>query len=115
NSQGGEKNTGVAQIIQQTEGAIGYVDFSDADAVGLTFAAIKNKAGKYVEASLDGASAAFEGATINADLSVDALDAPGDSAYPITTPTYIIVYKKQTDANKAPALVAYLRYLLTDG
>lgn len=115
NSQGGEKNTGVAQIIQQTDGAIGYVDFSDADAVGLRFASIKNKAGTYVEASLDGASAAFDGATVDADLTVDSLDATGAAAYPITTPTYVIVYKKQTDAAKAKALVAYLRYLLTDG
>jgi phosphate transport system substrate-binding protein len=114
-SQGGEKNTGVAQIIQQTDGAIGYVDFSDADAVGLTFASIKNKAGKYVEASLDGASAAFAGATVNRDLTVDSLDAIGDDAYPITTPTYIIVYEKPTDEAKAKAMVAYLRYLLTDG
>jgi phosphate transport system substrate-binding protein len=115
NSQGGEKNTGVAQIIQQTDGAIGYVDFSDADAVGLTFAAIENRAGEYVEASLEGASAAFEGATVSDDLTVDALDADGADAYPITTATYVIVYKSQTDAEKGAALVAYLKYLLTDG
>jgi len=83
--------------------------------VGLTFASIKNKAGKFVEASLDGASAAFEGATVNPDLTVDSLDAAGDAAYPITTPTYVIVYKKQTDAAKGAALVAYLRFVLTDG
>jgi phosphate transport system substrate-binding protein len=115
NSQGGEKNTGVAQIIQQTEGAIGYVDFSDADAVGLTFAKIKNKSGEYVEASLDGASAALEGATVADDLTVDSLDAQGADAYPITTPTYALVYKTQTDADKGAALVAYLRFVLTDG
>jgi phosphate transport system substrate-binding protein len=114
-SQGGEKNTGVAQIIQQTDGAVGYVDFSDAEAVGLTYAKIKNKAGDFVAASLDAASAALAGATINPDLSVDALDASGADSYPITTPTYIIVYKNQTDADKGAAIVAYLRYLLTDG
>jgi phosphate transport system substrate-binding protein len=115
NSQGGEKNTGVAQIIQQTNGAIGYVDFSDADAVGLTFAKLENKSGEFVEATLDGASAALEGATVNADLSVDSLDATGADAYPITTPTYVLVYKTQTDADKGAALIAYLRYALTDG
>jgi len=115
NSQGGQKNTGVAQIIQQTDGAIGYVDFSDADAVGLTYASIKNKAGKFVQPSLDAASAALAGATVNPDMTVDSLDATGDEAYPITTPTYVIAYKTQTDADKGAALVAYLRFALTDG
>ena len=63
-TQGGEKNTGVAQIIKQTDGAIGYVDLSDAKATGLTFAAIKNKDGKFVEPSLEGATAALAGAEV---------------------------------------------------
>ena len=113
-SQAGEKNTGVAQIIQQTDGAVGYVDFSDAEAVGLTFAKIKNKAGKYIEASLDAASAALAGATVTPELTVDALDAEGDDSYPITLPTYILVYKMQTDADKGEALVAYIKFVLTD-
>src|SRR5262249_17517975 len=45
---GGAQNTGVASVIKQTEGAIGYVDLSDAKAASLTFASIKNKAGKFV-------------------------------------------------------------------
>jgi len=114
-SQAGEKNTGVAQIIQQTDGAIGYVDFSDAEAVGLTFASMKNKAGKYVQPSLEAASAALETADVTDKLTVDALDADGDDAYPIVLPTYIITYTKQTDADKGAALVEYLRYMLTDG
>ncbi|MEZ5264415.1 MAG: substrate-binding domain-containing protein [Acidimicrobiales bacterium] len=46
------------RLIQATDGAIGYVDFSDAKATGLTFASIKNKAGKFVEPSLEATSAA---------------------------------------------------------
>ena len=49
-TQAGEKNTGVAQLIKQSDGAIGYVDFADAKASSLVFAAIKNKDGKYVAA-----------------------------------------------------------------
>jgi phosphate transport system substrate-binding protein len=115
NSQAGQKNTGVAQAIQQTDGAVGYVDFSDAQAVKLKLASIKNKAGTFIDPTLAGASAALAGATVNADLSVDALDATGATAYPITTPTYVIAYVNQTDKAKGAALVAYLRYLLTDG
>src|SRR5262249_11901696 len=51
-TQGGDKNTGVAQIIKQADGAIGYVDMSDAVASNLVFASVKNKAGKYVKATL---------------------------------------------------------------
>src|SRR5207253_10778480 len=95
-------------------GAVGYVDCSDAKASNLAFASIKNKSGKYIEPSLDAATAALDGATVNDDLSLDALDTAGADAYPITTPTYVIVYTKQTDAKKRAALVAYLRFVLTD-
>ena len=61
----------------------------------MTFAAIKNKAGKFVEPTLDGASAALDGATVNDDLTYDPLNADGDESYPITSPTWIIVYNEQ--------------------
>ena len=62
-TQAGAGNPGVAQIIKGTEGAIGYVDFSDAKALGLKFADIKNKAGSFVTPSLDGTSVALQSAT----------------------------------------------------
>lgn len=114
-TQAGNGNGGVAQIVKSTNGAIGYVDYSDAKASGLTFASIKNKAGKYVAPTLDGASAAAAGATVAADLSYNPLDAPGDSAYPITSPTYVLVYKTQSDHAKGAALKAFLTYVLGDG
>ncbi|HEX7094332.1 MAG TPA: phosphate ABC transporter substrate-binding protein PstS [Acidimicrobiales bacterium] len=114
-TQAGNGNGGVAQIVKSTNGAIGYVDYSDAKASGLTFASIKNRAGKYVAPTLDGASAAAAGATVAADLSYNPLDAPGDSAYPITSPTYVLVYKTQTDHAKGAALKAFLTYVLGDG
>ena len=84
-------------------------------AAGLTFASVKNKAGNYVAPTLESASAAADGAEINADLTFSAVWADGDDAYPITAQTWIIVYKKQTDAAKADALKAFLTYILTDG
>src|ERR1044072_3913646 len=66
-TQGGNGNSGVAQIVKDGNGAIGYVDFSDAKASKLKFAKVKNKAGKFVEPTLDGASAALAGVTINDD------------------------------------------------
>lgn len=109
---GAEKNTGVADKIKATDGAIGYVDFSDAKATGLSFAAVKNADGKYITASLDAASAALKGATIKDDVTYNPLNAPGADAYPIVSPTYILVYAKYADANKVTDIKALLTYLL---
>ena len=114
-TQGAEKNSGVAQLIKSTDGAIGYVDLADAVGADLTYATIRNEAGKFVAADLPGASAALAGATVAANLTFDPIDAPGDKAYPITSPTWIIAYAKQTDAGVADALKGYLRFILTTG
>ncbi len=114
-TQGGEKNTGVAQIIQQADGAIGYVDFSDATESKLTFASIKNKDGQFVAPSLDGASAAAEGAEVADDLTYNPLNAAGATSYPITAPTYLLIKSKYDDATKANLVKAFVRYVLTDG
>jgi phosphate transport system substrate-binding protein len=114
-TQGAEKNTGVAQIIQQSDGAIGYVDFSDASELKLTFASIKNKAGQFVAPTLEGAAAAVEGAQVADDLSYNPLNADGATAYPITSPTYLLIKPKYDDANKAALVKGFVRYVLTDG
>lgn len=114
-TQAGNGNQGVAQIVKTTPGAVGYVDLSDAKASGLQFAMIKNKAGKVVSPTLQGAAAAAEGAQVNDDLSYNPLNAGGPGAYPITAPTWILAYKNQTDKTKGRALQAFLSYLLNDG
>ena len=114
-TQAGNGNTGVAQIVKDTPGAIGYVDLSDARATGLATALIRNKAGRFVEPTLEAASAALAGVTIKDDLTYDPLNADGDAAYPITAPTWILVYRRQPDAAKATALRAFLEFVLTDG
>ena len=112
-TQGGAQNTGVAQIIKQSDGAIGYVDFADAVAAGLTFASIKNKDGQFVAPSLDGATAAMAGAPVKDDLTFDPIDAPGATTYPITAPTYFLLKKSYTDAAKAKLVKGYANFLLT--
>jgi phosphate transport system substrate-binding protein len=114
-TQGGEKNTGVAQIIQQSDGAVGYVDLSDAIESKLTFASIKNKDGQYVQPTLEGTQAGLENAQINEDLTYNPLNATGASAYPITAPTYILVKTKYGDPKKAELVKGFVKYLLTDG
>jgi phosphate transport system substrate-binding protein len=113
-TQAGDGNSGVAQIVSTTEGAIGYVDLSDAKANSLTFASVLNKAGKYIEPTLEGTTAAAEGTTIKDDLTFFLGWADGDASYPIAAQTWIIAYTKQADAAKAEALRGFLTYLLTD-
>ncbi len=109
---GAQGNTGVADRIKNTDGAIGYVDFADARATGLTFAAIKNKDGNYVVASLDASSAALNGAVVAADLTYNPLNAAGAGSYPIVAPTYILTYKTYPKQDTVTVLQAMLRYLL---
>ena len=94
----------MAQIVKDTDGAIGYVDLSDAKATGLTFASIKNKDGQFVQPTLEGATAALAGAEVKADLTYGPLNAAGAEAYPITASTYVLVYATISDATKAQAI-----------
>jgi phosphate transport system substrate-binding protein len=113
-TQGAEKNTGVAQIIKQSDGAIGYVDFADAVAGGLTFASIKNKDGQFVAPSLDGATAAMAGAEVKDDLTFNPINAAGATTYAITSPTYLLLKTSYSDATKAKLVRGYAKFLLTD-
>ena len=108
-------NSGVAQTIKSTPGAIGYVDYATAKASGLTFASVKNKDGNYVAPSVAGASASAAGVTLNPDLTFHAVWGSGATAYPITYQSWDLVYAKQPNANDAAMLKAYLGYLLGDG
>ena len=112
---GAEKNTGVADKIGSTNGAIGYVDFSDAKAASLHFASVKNSAGTAIAPSLVGATAAMASATVTPEVTVSPMNAPGADAYPITSPTYYIVYEKQTSHAQGTALKALLEYVLSTG
>jgi phosphate transport system substrate-binding protein len=114
-TQAGEKNTGVAQLIKQNDGTIGYVDIADAKASGLVYASIKNKNGKFVAASLEGATAALAGAEVKDDLTYDPLDAAGDTTYPITAPTYLLIRTTYTDAKQGTLVKGFVKWLLTDG
>jgi phosphate transport system substrate-binding protein len=111
----GSGNSGVAQIIKSTPGAIGYVDYADAKATGLSYAEVKNKAGSYVAPSPAGASAAGAGITVAPDLTFHAVWASGATAYPITYQSWDLVYAKQSSANTTKMLKAYIGYLLGDG
>lgn len=114
-TQGATGNSGVAKLVQDTDGAVGYVDFSDARASDLTYASIENAAGRFVTPSLESAAAAAQAATIKPDLTYDPINSDGAAAYPITSPTWIVVYREQPGAAKGKAIKGLLRYIYGEG
>ena len=119
--QGGKGNEGVAAVVQQTAGALGYVELNYASKNNLPFASVKNKAGKFVKASPQTVSAAGAAAAKKMtpdNLVADIWNQEGDDAYPIAAYTYVIVFKDLgylRDANKAAGLVDFLHWATTDG
>lgn len=106
-------NGGVATVVKSTNGAIGYVDYSTAQAAGLSAASIENKAGKFVAPSTAAASAAAAGVTVKPNLTFHAVWASTDpTAYPITYQSWDIVYAQQPSAADASLLKAYLGFLI---
>jgi phosphate transport system substrate-binding protein len=119
--QGGKGNPGVAAIVQQTPGAIGYVELNYAEQNKITFGAVKNKDGKFVKASAASISAAGAGAAEKMSGSVvtaDIWNQPGADSYPISSFTYLIVYKDLNNVasmEHAKALADFLSWATHDG
>jgi phosphate transport system substrate-binding protein len=114
---GGKGNEGVAGIVKQAPGSIGYVELAYAVKNNLQYASLQNKAGNYVEPTFKAVSAAAAGAVKNmpSDLRVMITDADGKDAYPISAFTWLLVYRNMRDQEKAKALVGFLRWALTEG
>jgi phosphate transport system substrate-binding protein len=111
----GAGNGGVAQIVKTTPGAIGYVDYADAKATGLSFASVENSSGAFVDPAPTSASASAAGVTVAPNLTFHAVWGTGAGAYPITYQSWILVYAVQPNANDAAMLKAYIGYLLGAG
>jgi len=112
---GGRKNDGVAALIQQTPGAIGYVEYSFAVSSKLSMAHLENKAGKFVAPTLEASAAALDAVELPADLRGWITDPEGEGSYPIVTYTWILARKKYDDEAKSAALKKLLGWCLTDG
>ena len=112
---GGKGNDGVASLIRQTPGSLGYVELIYAVKNRLYYADVKNSAGNFITPSLDSVSAALSTANIPEDFRFSMVDAPGASSYPIAGVTWLLVYEQQKDAAKGKALVGFLRWYLSEG
>ena len=114
---GAKGNEGVTGLVQQTPGAIGYVELIYALKNNIPFAIVKNRDGKWIDPSLAGVTAAAAGAAGNmpADFRVSITDAPGAATYPISSFTWLLIYKNETDKAKGENIVKFLKWALTDG
>ena len=114
---GGKGNEGVTGQVKNTPNTIGYVELAYAVQNKLPVAQIKNASGNFIEPSIDAVTAAASASAANTpeDLRVSITNAAGPQAYPISSYTYILVYKEQKDAAKGKALVDFLWWGIHDG
>ncbi len=114
---GGAQNPGVAGVVQQTEGAIGYVELIYAVKSNIAFGQVQNSAGEFVTASLAGVSAAAAAAASNMpdDYRVSITNATGKSVYPISSFTWLLIPSIIEDPAKKKAIVEFVKWMLADG
>jgi len=118
---GAKGNAGVAGAVQQTVGAVGYVEQAYALQHNFTYASVKNNAGNFIAPSLASTSAAAEGITVPANLGIKISNPTGTNAYPITSQTFIVVNKDLCKAgtpggeSAAKGVVKFLEYGLGQG
>jgi phosphate transport system substrate-binding protein len=114
---GGKGNEGVAGVVKQTPGAVGYVELAYAKQNGMAVASLRNRDGQFVAPTLEATSAAAAGAakTMPADFRVSIVDAPGKEAYPIAGLTWLLVYREQKDEARGKELVRFLKWSLREG
>lgn len=112
---GAKGNEGVAGMIKQIPGAIGYVELAYAHANKLPSAELKNAAGAFIGPSIESVTEALATAKIPEDFRFSMVNPPGAKAYPIAGATWLLVYQQQKDPAKGKKLVEFLNWALTKG
>src|ERR1041385_6278956 len=114
---GGKGNEGVAGLVKQTPNSFGYVELIYAIQNKMPYGRVKNAAGDFIKADLASVSAAAAGAikTMPDDFRVSITNAPGKTAYPISSFTWLLVPSKFSDPAKRDALKTFVQWMLTDG
>jgi phosphate transport system substrate-binding protein len=113
---GGKGNEGVAGFVRQMQGAIGYVELIYALQNNIAYGSIRNSAGVFLKASLEGVTAAAASSPkMPADFRVSITNAPGKDAYPISSFTWLLIPEQSKDAAKGKILSDFLNWMVTDG
>lgn len=113
---GGKGNEGVAGMIRQLPGAIGYVELIYAVQNNIAYGSVKNAAGSFVKASLESVTAAAASSPkMPPDFRVSITNAPGKDAYPISSFTWLLIPVPSKDPAKGKILADFLNWMVTDG
>jgi phosphate transport system substrate-binding protein len=112
---GGKGNEGVTAQIKQTQGSMGYIEYGYAKQQNLSYAALENKAGKFVKYNDNSASQTLAAIQLPENLRAFVPDPEGDESYPIVSFSWILAYKNYADPVKAKAMEATIEYVLTEG
>jgi len=113
---GGKGNEGVAGMIRQMQGGIGYIELIYAVQNKIDYGLVRNAAGTFIKASLESVTAAAASAkSMPADFRVSITNAPGKDAYPISSFTWLLIPEKSKDAAKGKILANFLNWMVDDG
>jgi phosphate transport system substrate-binding protein len=113
---GGKGNEGVAGMIRQMQGGIGYIELIYAVQNKIDYGSVKNSSGTFVKASLDSVTAAAASAkSMPSDFRVSITNAPGKDAYPISSFTWLLIPEKSKEAAKGKILADFLTWMVDDG
>ncbi|HEY7498144.1 MAG TPA: phosphate ABC transporter substrate-binding protein PstS [Vicinamibacterales bacterium] len=114
---GAKGNDGVTGQVKQVPGAIGYVELTFALSNKLSYGAVQNAAGQFVRASTESVTAAADAAAkeMPADFRVSITNPPGNTAYPIASFTWLLLYEDAQDKKQAATMVEFMKWALTDG
>jgi phosphate transport system substrate-binding protein len=113
---GGKGNEGVAGMIRQMQGAIGYIELIYAVQNNIAYGSVKNAAGNFTKASLDGVTAAAASVkSMPADFRVSITNAPGKDAYPISSFTWLLIPAQSKDPAKGKILADFLNWMVDSG
>ena len=112
---GAKGNEGIAAQVQQTQGAIGYVEYAYASENNISMATLENPAGNYVEPSPENAARVFEGVEVPDDFELLVPMPEGEEAYPIAGLTWLLIYPEYDDQATADALQQVVSWSLNNG
>lgn len=114
---GGKGNEGVMGLVKQTPNSIGYVELIYAVQNNVPYGMVKNSTGEFIKANLASVSAAAAGAASDmpADFRVSITNAPGKTAYPISSFTWLLIPQQMQDPAKRQVVKDFLTWMLKDG
>jgi phosphate transport system substrate-binding protein len=113
---GGKGNEGVAGSIRTLPGSIGYVELIYAVQNNIAYGSVRNSAGVFLKASLEGVTAAAASVkSMPADFRVSITNPPGKDAYPISSFTWLLIPAQSKDPAKGKILADFLNWMVTDG